>query len=761
MNFVRIFAYLCFFILCASAPVVAKDAIDKKAIELQLKELQTRIELIAPEFAQSSIDEARLLKFRKTLRLSRSELQNIVAIIKPVNDSTQADLADLGVVPEGEKPSSEPENIQKLRAELTKDALLTEGLLKQAEALSSKTSRLLEKITSLRRGVFLNGLFERQISPFNINLLKGAVDTYIAQLSGYKRILQHVDKGVLFPLISASILFFIVFFIATLLSKKRLRIKLQTDEEKPDIFSTVSQSMLLPLVALGFGMLIMYQTLVTQNIINESNAFFIDKSLLLIGFLIIVYLMTKRFSKAKIIRANFHWLVFIVAFLYSADALFLDGGKVIGMPLEFAVFQSYIVTTIFAGILGLCSFFILIGPQDATRYFLPRQIFFVFIAISLFIIVANIFGYAALTRYLFEGFVLVFSLFSAILIIRAIIRPYLCKLDRVFARNKTDQDSEHLIYFWFSLSVDLILIFISLPIVARIFGTEWLYIQDTIKQAFFGFKIGTMTVSIANIGIALIVFLILLFVTRLIQRLLDQKILPKTKMDASIRQSITQILGYVGLIIALMAGISTMGFDLTNLALIAGALSVGIGFGLQSIVSNFVSGLILLFERPIKVGDWVITNSGEGIVKKISVRATVVETFDRTSIIVPNSELISSSVKNWTHADKIGRVIISVGVSYSSNPQQVQDILLELITNNNEILNNPKPTVHFKDFADSALIFEIRFFIRNIREVFDISSKVRFQIWDAFKEAGVEISFPQRDLHIRTAPGLEGIFSGK
>lgn len=210
-----------------------------------------------------------------------------------------------------------------------------------------------------------------------------------------------------------------------------------------------------------------------------------------------------------------------------------------------------------------------------------------------------------------------------------------------------------------------------------------------------------------------------------------------------------------------MAGISTMGFDLTNLALIAGALSVGIGFGLQSIVSNFVSGLILLFERPIKVGDWVITNSGEGIVKKISVRATVVETFDRTSIIVPNSELISSSVKNWTHADKIGRVIISVGVSYSSNPQQVQDILLELITNNNEILNNPKPTVHFKDFADSALIFEIRFFIRNIREVFDISSKVRFQIWDAFKEAGVEISFPQRDLHIRTAPGLEGIFSGK
>ena len=232
-------------------------------------------------------------------------------------------------------------------------------------------------------------------------------------------------------------------------------------------------------------------------------------------------------------------------------------------------------------------------------------------------------------------------------------------------------------------------------------------------------------------------------------------------MDTSVRQSITQVLGYVGLIIALMASISAVGFDLTNLALIAGALSVGIGFGLQSIVSNFVSGLILLFERPIKVGDWLITNSGEGIVKKISVRATVVETFDRTSIIVPNAELISSSVKNWTHADRVGRVIVNVGVSYSSDPQQVRDLLMDMITENEDVLKTPKPTVLFKDFADSALIFEIRFFISNIQEIFPISSQVRFDIWEVFKEAGVEISFPQRDLHIRTAPGLEGVFDGK
>ena len=405
--------------------------------------------------------------------------------------------------------------------------------------------------------------------------------------------------------------------------------------------------------------------------------------------------------------------------------------------------------------------FVLIGPKETKDYFFPRKIFVVFLTISLSIIIFNVFGYAALSRYIFEGFVLIFSLLASILVIRAVIRPYFYRLDKRFSQDNIGEDSEQVIYFWLCLSLDLILFFICLPFVAGIFGTEWQYIQETIKQAFFGFKVGNMTISISNIGVGLLVFLTLLFITRVIQRILDQKILPKTNMDTSVRQSITQVLGYVGLIIALMASISAVGFDLTNLALIAGALSVGIGFGLQSIVSNFVSGLILLFERPIKVGDWLITNSGEGIVKKISVRATVVETFDRTSIIVPNAELISSSVKNWTHADRVGRVIVNVGVSYSSDPQQVRDLLMDMITENEDVLKTPKPTVLFKDFADSALIFEIRFFISNIQEIFPISSQVRFDIWEVFKEAGVEISFPQRDLHIRTAPGLEGVFDGK
>jgi small-conductance mechanosensitive channel len=236
---------------------------------------------------------------------------------------------------------------------------------------------------------------------------------------------------------------------------------------------------------------------------------------------------------------------------------------------------------------------------------------------------------------------------------------------------------------------------------------------------------------------------------------LSEKVLPKTRIDDSLQQSIIQVAGYIGLIVALLVGISSLGFDLTSLALIAGALSVGIGFGLQSIVSNFVSGLILLFERPIKIGDWIITNSGEGIVKKINVRATEVETFDRTSIIIPNSELISASVKNWTHKDKIGRIIIKVGVSYDSDPHQVLELLKEYVTDNDLLLQWPKPKIVFMDFADSALIFDLRFFIHDIQEVNEIQTQVRLDIWDLFKAHDIEISYPQRDIHIRSAAGLK------
>ena len=174
--------------------------------------------------------------------------------------------------------------------------------------------------------------------------------------------------------------------------------------------------------------------------------------------------------------------------------------------------------------------------------------------------------------------------------------------------------------------------------------------------------------------------------------------------------------------------------------------------GLQSIVNNFVSGLILLFERPIKVGDWIVTASGEGTVRKISVRSTEIETFDRSSIIVPNSELISSTVTNWTHKNKLGRITVPLGVAYGSDPEKVKEILLKCANDHPMIVSYPEPFVTWMDFGESSLDFQVRAFLGDISQGLTVRTQLRFAIFQALKEAGVEIPFPQRDVHVKSLP---------
>ncbi|MBZ0217855.1 MAG: mechanosensitive ion channel, partial [Fimbriimonadaceae bacterium] len=252
-------------------------------------------------------------------------------------------------------------------------------------------------------------------------------------------------------------------------------------------------------------------------------------------------------------------------------------------------------------------------------------------------------------------------------------------------------------------------------------------------------------------ALAISVFIIGLILTRIFQRWFTANVLTRTRLDTGVKHSIGAGIGYLGFLIAVILALDYTGIDLSNLALIAGALSVGIGFGLQNVVSNFVSGIILLIERPIRVGDWIVVGDKEGYVKKISVRATELETFDRQSIVIPNAELINTSVGNWMLKDRTGRLIIEIGVSYNSNEEEVRDILYRLIAEDERIATEPKPFVRFKDFGDNALIFEVRVFLKDISDIIRIGSDMRFRIRKAFREAGIAIPFPQRDIHLQAA----------
>jgi potassium-dependent mechanosensitive channel len=222
-------------------------------------------------------------------------------------------------------------------------------------------------------------------------------------------------------------------------------------------------------------------------------------------------------------------------------------------------------------------------------------------------------------------------------------------------------------------------------------------------------------------------------------------------MDPAIAHSIYTGIGYAGAAIAGLVGVSYVGLDITNLAIVAGALSVGIGFGLQSIVNNFVSGLILLIERPMKVGDWIVVKGQEGYVRRISVRATEIETFDRASLILPNSELITGPVTNWTHRNAMGRVIIRVGATYKADPQHVMDVLTEVGRGNAFILQQPAPRVVLDNLGVDGFEFSIRVFVADINKSIDAQNSLRVEIHKAFLEAGIAINTVHQDLLLREA----------
>lgn len=306
--------------------------------------------------------------------------------------------------------------------------------------------------------------------------------------------------------------------------------------------------------------------------------------------------------------------------------------------------------------------------------------------------------------------------------------------------------------FWIVLFVDLILILGLALILLYIWGVPWDEIKPSFTALLYGTEIGGHTFSLVNLGIALGAFILVMIAVKLFQRFLSNRILVQTRLDVGVRDAVTAGVGYAGVVVAALVGLSLIGLKFGEIALIFSALSIGIGFGLQHIVNNFISGLILLVQRPIKSGDWIVIGETQGYVKRIQVISTEITTFDNATVIVPNSQLMTTELMNWTHRSSLGRVVIPVGVSYSSNPAQVKDILLKCAKEHPDVLGRPPPSVVFRNFGDSSLDFELRIFIREIDYTIIVGSDLRFAIKKAFDEAGVEIPFPQRDVHLKNTP---------
>jgi small-conductance mechanosensitive channel len=269
------------------------------------------------------------------------------------------------------------------------------------------------------------------------------------------------------------------------------------------------------------------------------------------------------------------------------------------------------------------------------------------------------------------------------------------------------------------------------------------------------FHVGQTQVTVASLLASLAIVAATWLVARLLRRVVAERLLGRTRMDSGVRYAVGRVASYIVWVLGLIVALQPLGVNATTLAVFGGAIGVGIGFGLQDIAKNFVAGLILLIERPIKVGDRIEVGKVVGDVAEIRARATLVRTNDDIYLVVPNSKFITETVTNWSFRTPRVRFHFPIGVACESDPREVEKALLEAAAASEKVLREPAPSVLFRGFGESTLDFELTCWTAvMLHRRGSLASEINYAIYDALKSRGIEVPFPQRDLHIRSAAGL-------
>ena len=369
---------------------------------------------------------------------------------------------------------------------------------------------------------------------------------------------------------------------------------------------------------------------------------------------------------------------------------------------------------------------------------------------------AVLFGRGVLATYLFNRTLLAIVLVWTALRVRAVVHDLLRHLldrqpdrDAPSATIRSDEDDapERIASYWACMLADIALGLIALRLLLQLLDIPQAQIDYWTGMALGDIQVGNAVISLPNIVLAICVLALGLFAAGRLRRWLAKHVLARSGMEIGLRTSIAAGAGYIGMVLAILAAIATAGISLSSVAIVAGALSVGMGFGLRTVVENFVAGLLMLIERPIRVGDWVVIGDTEGTVRRISVRATEIETFDSASVVVPNSLFVSSPVTDWTVQNRRGRIHVKVGVGYDSDPTKVQALLLECARANRDIAAYPAPQALFVDFGDSALLFELRCHVRDVDNYATARSDLLVAIETSLRANDIEVPYPQQVVH--------------
>lgn len=756
-------------------------------VETVLAEVANRAGRVEAELDRGQLTAARIEELRAGLEDRRQVLLDASQAVRTALEPLNAEFEALGPAPaEG---STEPDEIAGRRADLQDRVAPLDARLKRLQVALAQLLALEDRLVDYRRERFMREILERQSAPLAPDVIRRAWASLQNRASSIAREVRarlddHGTEGLVdrlaLPLLLAIAAFGLAFWLRRrLIIWIRGRVNGEVSVSRRARLTAAVTLVRLILPSLGIGMTVV--ALHESGLLGPNGVILLENATIAAAFLIAAYAFGGAFfaplsSGLRVsglsdwrATSGYRWYV-ILALVAALDQLLVAAGREQRLTIE-ALSVLNAILLILGGI-ALWRLVEAIGlgrsaAQEETADEDERSrgvriignvvrmiLMFVAIVAPLLALV----GYFAASRFLF--FPVVYS--AAVIGAAIVIHLWMVSISTSEPPERPEGDdveegAEEAPLSVLPVVTGLVLSVLVLPALAIIWGARATDLSHAWSVVVDGFRIGEVNVSPMDFVLFAIVFAIGYFITRILQGILRGSVFPVLRIDEGAKAALLAGVGYVGIVVAALVAISTTGLDLSNLAIVFGALSVGIGFGLQNVVNNFVSGVILLIERPIKVGDWVEINGIHGMVRRINVRSTQIQKFDRSTMFVPNADLISGTVTNWYYGEGQGRLALTVGVAYGSDVRKVERILLEVAAAHPMILRVPAPFVLFMDFGASSLDFELRGIMADVNMIMTLPSELRFSIYRRFSEEGIEIPYAHRDITIRNVAELRGL----
>lgn len=737
---------------------------------ISLQQTNKQLDAITTKLNSTHVTKEQTSDFLQELTRLQSSLTQDRLYYTAEYESAKRKLAALGDVPE--TANKEPAAIAKQRKEFSIKADTVKADIAQVDLLMTKIEEINGLILKIRNRQLLNNILVKQSSIFHpqefwlsLTSFSGFVfDLVKSPFIWYKNLSAERQTTVNNNIISVIITMIAALITGWHLSRKIKRgLGYQNAIERPDYSQKVKAGAWM-FVARGlipaaiFGAFLFW--LKNNELINSDSFGILLEST---AIYLLYYYLAKAVIKAVFTPYNSKWriiemtderaqsissaLIFsasaicIVSFFQNlADQMNYDTSIIYSLKIFGNAIKAFCIILVarkaFYDSKTLTDEDITEDTQIADLSLSSKLCLFITFMISI-AFTLSLFGYIRLSEYIIDRTIISAIVIGGFYIADNLIRGFLHRILRfkfwVFVfriSRRTLVKSE----FWFGLILTPIMWIICLLALLAVWGVSVDLLLARVKSFLIGFNIGGIHISITSILLGIISFFVLLSLFRMLKESFINGNLSKIEMNDGVRNSVVSSISFLGFIISGLLAIAVMGGSLSSIAIIAGALSFGVGLGLQNMVSNLAAGLTILWERPIKIGDWVIINGYEGIVRQINIRSTELETFDKSTVIIPNSDILSKSLVNYTYAGKTGRVSVKISVDYDSNIEQVRQTLLDIAASNPDVLFNPEPSVSFTNLGDNNLEFQLNCYTANVFNKSSIANDLRAKIIKNFRK---------------------------